>query len=181
MKTQSKKGFTLTELLIVVGVIAVLGAVIVPIGRSVLVKTQKLRCQSNLREIGFALDSYCRDNNGRLPDLQSMRASRNADVPVLEVVLKKYNSNPDIFRCPADREFFKKSGSSYAWNNVVSGTAREAMNFFGGNQASKIPLVGDKEAFHGDENGTNLLYGDFRTDDEVKFSVGGGALGHAKN
>lgn len=100
---------------------------------------------------------------------------------MLETVLRDYQSNPDLFHCPADKEFYKKSGSSYAWNNVVSGTAREAMNFFGGNQASKIPLAGDKEAFHGDENGTNLLYGDFRTGDKVKFSVGGGALGHAKN
>ncbi len=176
-----KRGFTLPEVLIVVSVIAVLGTVVFPIGRGLINKSQKLRCQNNLREIGFALNSFTNDHHGRLPDLRSMRSSRNADIPVLETVLLKYNSNPDIFQCPADREFFRKSGSSYAWNNVVSGTAREGMNFFGGNQASKIPLAGDKEAFHGDRNGTNLLYGDFRTDDEVKFSVGGGALGHAKN
>lgn len=175
-----KRGFTLTEILIVIGVVAVLGAVIVPVGKGILTKSQKMRCQSNLREVGFALDAYCRDHHGRLPDLYSMRSSRNSDVPVLENSLRKYNSNPDIFNCPADREFFKKSGSSYAWNNVVSGMAREDMSFFGGDQASKIPLVGDKEAFHGDENGTNLLYGDFRSGDEVKFSTGGGALGHAR-
>lgn len=175
-----KKGFTLTEVLIVIAVVAVLAGVLFPVGKGVINKTRKFRCQSNLREIGFALDSYTRDHNGRLPELYSMRANKNADVPVLETVLLKYNSNPDIFNCPSDREFFRKSGSSYAWNNVVSGKAREAMNFFGGSQSSTIPLVGDKEAFHGDENGTNLLYGDFRTDDEVKFSVGGGALGHAR-
>ncbi|MGJ8725501.1 MAG: type II secretion system protein [Roseibacillus sp.] len=175
-----KRGFTLPEMLIVFGIITVLGAVLFPVTRGVIMKSQKVRCQSNLREIGFALDLACKDNNGRLPDLMSMRSSRNSDVPVLETVLRKYISNPEVFRCPADKEFFKKSGSSYAWNNVVSDTPREAMNFFGGNQASKIPLVGDKEDFHGEENGTNLLYGDFRTADEVKFSVGGGALGHAK-
>ena len=175
-----RKGFTLTEVLIAIGVIAILGAVIVPVGRGLLVKSQKLRCQSNLRAIGFALDSYCRDHNGRLPELHSMRASRHSDLPVLETELRKYDSNPDIFKCPADREFFRKSGSSYAWNNLVSGTPREAMNFLGSDQASKIPLVGDKEAFHGDENGTNLLYGDFRPGDKVKFSTGGGALGHAR-
>ena len=175
-----KRGFTLTEMLIVIAVIAVLGAVLFPVTRGVLMKSQKLRCQSNLREIGLALDQYCKEHNGRLPDLMSMRASRNADLPVLETVLRQYVSNPEVFRCPADKEFFKKSGSSYAWNNIVSGTPREAMNFFGGNKASTIPLVGDKEDFHGEENGTNLLYGDFRTADEVKFSVGGGALGHAK-
>lgn len=176
-----KRGFTLTEILIAIGIIAILGAIIVPVGRGVLAKSHKLRCQGNLRDIGLALDSYCRDHNGRLPDLYAMRSSRSSDVPVLETELRKYNSNPEVFRCPADREFYRKSGSSYAWNNLVSGTPREAMNFLGSDQAAKIPLVGDKESFHGDENGTNLLYGDFRAGDEVKFSTGGGALGHAKN
>ncbi len=175
-----ERGFTLTEVLITIGVVAILGAIIVPVGRGVLMKAHKLRCLSNLREIGLALDSYTRDHHGRLPDLHSMRASRNAEIPVLETELRRYNSNPDIFRCPADREFFKKSGSSYAWNNLVSNTPREAMNFLGSDQAAKIPLAGDKEAFHGNKNGTNLLYGDFRSGDKVKFSTGGGALSHAR-
>ena len=117
-------------------------------------------------------------HHGRLPELRSMRSSLSANIPVLETVLEDYCSNPEIFRCPADRKFFKKSGSSYAWNNVVSGTALAQMDFFGSNNAAKIPLVGDKEAFHGDKDGTNLLYGDFRSHDEVKFSTGGGALNH---
>ncbi len=154
MKQSRKRtrGFTLVEILIVVFGIALIGAIIFPVSRGILVRSQKLRCQNNLRDIGFALDSYCKDHHGRLPDLYSMRTKRNQDLPVLEVVLKKYNSNPEIFNCPADREFFKKSGSSYAWNNLVSGTAREAMNLFGQNKAAKIPLVGDKEAFHGDKD-----------------------------
>lgn len=175
-----KRGFTLTETLIVIAIIAILGAVIFPVARGMMMKAQKLRCQSNLREIGFALDLSSKDNNGRLPDLMSMRSNRNSGIPVLETELRKYISNPEIFRCPADREFYKKSGSSYAWNNLVSGTSRQAMDFLGTDKVSKIPLVGDKEAFHGDDNGTNFLYGDFRSGDEVKFSTGGGALGHAR-
>lgn len=173
-----KQGFTLTELLVVLAIIAVLAGVLFPLGRGILTKSQKLRCQTNLRGIGLALDEYTNDHHGRLPELRSMRSSLSANIPVLETVLEDYCSNPEIFRCPADREFFKKSGSSYAWNNVVSGTALAQMDFFGSNNAAKIPLVGDKEAFHGDKDGTNLLYGDFRSHDEVKFSTGGGALNH---
>jgi prepilin-type N-terminal cleavage/methylation domain-containing protein len=174
------KGFTVTEVLIVIGVIAVLAGILFPVVRGVLRNAHEVRCRNNLKEIGVALHTFCQDHNGRLPDLQSMRKSRNAEVKVLETVLADYLENPEVFHCPADNEFYRKSGSSYAWNNLMSNAPRESMNMFGINKVSKIPLAGDKEAFHGGENGTMFLYGNFSTDNELKFTTGGGALGYAR-
>lgn len=178
---KSRPGMTLLEILICIAGIAILAAIVFPLTNGFIKRAHKMRCQGNLRDIGFALDGYCRDHNGALPDLVAMRRSDKANVSVLEVVLLPYNSSTETFHCPADKEFFKKSGSSYAWNNLVSGMPREAMNLFGQNKAKRIPLVGDKEAFHGKKDGTNLLYGDFRTADKVRFTTGGGALGYAKD
>ncbi|MDP0492290.1 MAG: type II secretion system protein [Verrucomicrobiota bacterium JB023] len=175
-----KRAFTMPELLVVIAVIAALAGIAIPIGMGIYRKAQKVRCQSNLREIGLALDAYANDHRGNLPDLMSMRRKKNEDLPVLETVLSRYLTNPEVFRCPADKEFYQKSGSSYAWNHLVSGMNVNMMEFFGSEERSSIPLVGDKEAFHGKEDGTNLLYGDFRARDKVRFQTGGGALGHAR-
>lgn len=175
-----RRGFTLTEVLIVLAIVAALGAIAFPITHGVLSRAHELRCRNNLGEIGYALNTYCDDHSGLLPDLLSMRKSSSANVSVLETVLAEYLPNPEVFRCPADGEFFKKSGSSYAWNHLMSDVPRESMAMLGVEAASKIPLVGDKEAFHGKEDGTMFLYGDFRTGDKVKFTTGGGALGYAK-
>lgn len=176
----NRRGFTITEMFIAIAIVVALGAVIFPVTRGVLGKAHEVRCRNNLGEIGYAVNTYCDEHGGLMPDLLSMRKSSRANVSVIETVLAEYLPNPEVFHCPADREFFKKSGSSYAWNNLMSDAPRESLEMFGVEAASKIPLVGDKEAFHGKENGTMFLYADFRTGDKVKFTTGGGALGYAK-
>jgi hypothetical protein len=37
--------------------------------------------------------------------------------------------------------------------------------------SSKIPLINDKEAYHGDENGTNFLFLDLSAGKDLDFDV----------
>jgi prepilin-type processing-associated H-X9-DG protein/prepilin-type N-terminal cleavage/methylation domain-containing protein len=61
-------GFTLTELLIVIAIIAVLVSIMFPLFGGMREKARATACAQNLRQIGVGLLSYVSENNGRFPD-----------------------------------------------------------------------------------------------------------------
>jgi type II secretion system protein G len=63
-----KKGFTLIELMIVIAIIAILAAILVPNFLRARAQGQYTACQSNLKNIGTALEMYSVDNGGRYPN-----------------------------------------------------------------------------------------------------------------
>jgi len=177
MNTNTPKprcGFTLVELLVVVLIIAALAAIGTSVIRSSIRSSHKAACLSNLRQIGVGIELYLQDHNARMPTLAAGRQSLQEDIPVIETVLVPYLKNSDVFRCPADSEVFRKSGSSYLWNTTQNGLHVTQMSFFGTEDASRIPLVADKESWHSDtdEGGTNILYADRSADSRLRFSTG---------
>ena len=62
-----KKGFTLVELLVVIGIIVVLIAILLPVIRRARQQATRVACMSNLRQLGAAVGSYVMDNEGVLP------------------------------------------------------------------------------------------------------------------
>src|SRR5207245_11627244 len=57
-------GFSLVELLVVIAVIAVLAAVLLPALARSKASAYRLKCVSNLRQLGLAAHMYWDDNNG---------------------------------------------------------------------------------------------------------------------
>ncbi len=66
-----KRGFTLTELLVVTGIIAVLAALSLPVMNRFRDAAHAATCMSNLRQVGSSLLMYAHDNHQKLPSLQS--------------------------------------------------------------------------------------------------------------
>ena len=61
------RGFTLIELLVVIAIIALLAAIIFPVFAQVRGKARSTTCQSNLHQIGIAIQMYSQDYDGLAP------------------------------------------------------------------------------------------------------------------
>jgi general secretion pathway protein G len=60
-------GFTLVEVLVVVAIIAILAAILIPVGKSMMEKGNSAMCINNLRQIGGAIQQYSAENDGFFP------------------------------------------------------------------------------------------------------------------
>lgn len=61
------RAFTLVELLVVIGIIAALIGILLPVLSGVQQRGRDIKCQSNLRQIVQALYGYCAENKGSMP------------------------------------------------------------------------------------------------------------------
>lgn len=74
-----RRAFTLIELLIVMGIIATLLALLLPMLNGARETARRTACANNLRLIGVAFTSYARDNHGFWPDPARYSATRYND------------------------------------------------------------------------------------------------------
>lgn len=108
----ARSGFTFIELLVAIGIIAVLmGLLLVVIGR-VRNSANATACLSNLRQITTGLRAYANDNGNRFPDPEGAGTS-------WESTIQSYAPNPKVFLCPSDQEVGPATGSSYDWRDTA--------------------------------------------------------------
>jgi prepilin-type N-terminal cleavage/methylation domain-containing protein/prepilin-type processing-associated H-X9-DG protein len=111
------RGFTLVELLVVIGIIAVLMGILLPVMTKVRVQAMRTACGAQLRDIGNTFQMYMNENKGRIPGLNPLpgykTASGNPFIPddkakllwdVFQPYLKTNLSND-----PADPNYYRKS------------------------------------------------------------------------
>jgi prepilin-type N-terminal cleavage/methylation domain-containing protein/prepilin-type processing-associated H-X9-DG protein len=67
MRRLTARGFTLVELLVVIGIIAVLIALLMPALSNARSQAMTVRCAANLHDLGKAMQNYANDYKGKIP------------------------------------------------------------------------------------------------------------------
>lgn len=110
------RAFTLVELLVVLAIIAILAALLFPVLSRTKAQGRQTACLGNLRQMGFALQTYASDNDGglvaNLPSdpgsnswvLGNMQIASQAtnSAGLRQGLLFPYLSRPGVYHCPAD-------------------------------------------------------------------------------
>jgi prepilin-type N-terminal cleavage/methylation domain-containing protein/prepilin-type processing-associated H-X9-DG protein len=115
---QSRRGFTLVELLVVIGIIAVLISILMPALVKARVQAKVVACASNQRQIYMGIVMYANDNNGYLPGTQSYEANYGAQY------FTGYGNYP--------WEFSNNNGSSLWWYGQADPTLVPSNASWGG-------------------------------------------------
>lgn len=97
------RAFTLVELLVVVGIIAVLLAILMPALGKARAAASQAKCLSNLRNVALAHCMYVNDNRGWLMQAGlGHGASAYAEQGAWVNTLQRYYSTPLLLRCASD-------------------------------------------------------------------------------
>lgn len=150
--------FTLVELLITIGIIALLAGLLIPAAGRARETARRAGCLSNLKQIGAGLEMYGQANRFCLPTCGGSQDPA-AGPTIREVLLPNLSGSEDVFRCPSDAEYAQRSGGSYDWNTLANGQKMDEktlriLDF-------SMPVMGDYDNFHGDageKNAKNWLY-----------------------
>jgi len=88
------RGFTLIELLVVIAIIGILASMLLPALAGAKAKVNRIKCVSNLRQVGMALSSFGSENKERLPWQLTLRRGIPAHFVNLDDLSAYQGRNP---------------------------------------------------------------------------------------
>src|SRR4028118_2088342 len=101
---QSKNGFTLIELFVVIAIIAILSAILFPVFARARENARKTSCLSNLKQIGLGALQYTQDYDERtVPCVLAYSGNLyDGNNRVFFQLIQPYVKSTQLFQCPSD-------------------------------------------------------------------------------
>lgn len=114
-------GFTLTEILVTIGIIAFLAALMMPAIRSVRGKADSTRCTSNLRQVYFLLMDEIQDTSEIPMGWDVSKSTPGWMDRKYDELVKEGEGKHRVMGCPAQRKALRlPSGArTYSMNSVI--------------------------------------------------------------
>lgn len=143
-------GFSLVEMLVVLGIIALLISLLLPAIVRAQRQAQTVHCADNLRQVGLALQMYAGANHGWLPAWSGWHTwppglPDDTPGPAWTIELIPYIGTPNspIYNCPAFPSLIKRRNYFLAaqWSGM---NGQHAMKLTDVTMTSRFVLSGDK-------------------------------------
>ncbi|HMP03362.1 MAG TPA: DUF1559 domain-containing protein [Gemmatales bacterium] len=142
-----RRAFTLVELLVVIGIIAVIMALALPAIQRVRETVNRTQCQNHLRQIGLAFKGYAADHDASLPPRRNFTVPHRGWAPHLLPYLEegnlagRYHMNENFY-APANQPVVQVPVSVFACPSAEFGRAVNIIDQ-GGNPTGTIGAIGD--------------------------------------
>ena len=159
-----RRGFTVTELLVVLFVITLLISILIPTIAAARSRAAATACKANLRSVGQALRMYLNENKDRYPPAPALPSFNPDKLPTLMDYLRKYVTKSsdeamELFRCASDEETFAKEKTSYIYYAELGVRPLAETYLYKVLKAKeKVPVAFDAEEFHGSTRPMNCLF-----------------------
>jgi len=142
-------GFTLVELLVVIGIIALLMAILLPSVAGTRRQSRALQCASNIRQLCTAIFGYAAENKGRYPtNIQSPAPGDfwHYTSSVGGYVSKTGPAVGSVFTCPDDLDSSRRSYAMNIWASskldpVIAGLNPKRGQLWGSNPRDSSRLI----------------------------------------
>jgi prepilin-type N-terminal cleavage/methylation domain-containing protein/prepilin-type processing-associated H-X9-DG protein len=121
MARHPNKAFTLVELLVVIGIIALLISILLPALGRARTRAKSVQCMAQLRNLGQSLVMYAGENRGKLPQHPSNALWLwDIALPTRDALVKKGGTRNTLY-CP----FFAEQNVSDLWDGTFGGTSHD--------------------------------------------------------
>jgi prepilin-type processing-associated H-X9-DG protein/prepilin-type N-terminal cleavage/methylation domain-containing protein len=124
-RTSVRPAFTLVELLVVIGIIAILIGLLMPSLSRARENARRVNCMSNMRQLTTAWVAYAQQNKGQIvfaenwPNGLAWAGPFNSDEAVVEGLLYPWVPDARVYQCPNDP--VQKNLRSYSINTFCNG------------------------------------------------------------